>query len=143
MYLSILASAIAACLPLVPVCLVAMPAALQLLAQVACNSNLSDTCHHAQHDRRGQCTKLRLCSRQHVLKQPCIGPQGRGISAIVLSVLHVLAYYVGDTIIMAEVRLVWTTNIRLGTKDPCQPIHVLISFITDELFEKLYGIMCC
>lgn len=34
MYLSILASAVAACLPLVPVCLVAVPAALQLLAQV-------------------------------------------------------------------------------------------------------------
>ena len=31
--------------------------------------------------------------------------QGRSISAIVLSVLHVLAYYVGDAIIMAEVRL--------------------------------------
>ena len=32
--------------------------------------------------------------------------QGRTVSAIVLSVLHVLAYYVGDAIIMAEVRLV-------------------------------------
>jgi hypothetical protein len=31
--------------------------------------------------------------------------QGRSISAIMLSVLHVLAYYVGDAIIMAEVRL--------------------------------------
>ncbi len=31
--------------------------------------------------------------------------QGRGIAAIVLSVLHVLAYYVADSIIMAEVRL--------------------------------------
>lgn len=60
-YLSVLASAIAACLPLVPVCLVAVPAALQLLAQ------------------------------------------GRGVSAIVLLTLHVLAYYVGDAIIMAEV----------------------------------------
>lgn len=40
-YLSVLASAIAACLPLVPVCLVAVPAALQLLAQV-CDADL---CH--------------------------------------------------------------------------------------------------
>ncbi len=33
-YLSVIASAVAASLPLVPVCLVAVPAALQLFAQV-------------------------------------------------------------------------------------------------------------
>ena len=46
MYLSILASAAAACLPLVPVCLVAVPAALQLLAQVCGASGVA-----AGHDK--------------------------------------------------------------------------------------------
>ena len=95
MYLSILASAAAACLPLVPVCLVAVPAALQLLAQVRrCVSvSILDTISQRIHGGFEWCA----------VKSPNVLLQGRSISAIMLLVLHVLAYYVGDAIIMAEV----------------------------------------
>jgi len=60
---------------------------------------------HAERSLHASGHRMRIssCYQLQKLDEQACAAQGRGIAATVLLVLHILAYYVADSIIMAEV----------------------------------------